>query len=80
MLLDDTYLTEEKMTSFVAFVCAVYCKKGIQIRNITELRWHIFCKYMADSDKLPPTVGVLKHHIMRVHVQVRVWGQARQKV
>ena len=31
---------------------------------------------MADSDKLPPTVGDLKQHIMRVHVQAQVWGQA----
>ena len=69
MLSDDTKLTEGMMTSFVAFVCAVYCPKGIQIRNIPELRWHIFCKYMADSDKLPPTVGALRQHIMRVHVQ-----------
>ncbi|KAJ4943440.1 hypothetical protein JOQ06_005941, partial [Pogonophryne albipinna] len=30
----------------------------------------------AESDKLPPTLGALKQHILRVHVQTRVWAQA----
>ncbi|CAM4692705.1 unnamed protein product [Leuciscus chuanchicus] len=32
--------------------------------------------YRAESDKLPPTLGALKQHILRVHVQTRVWAQA----
>ena len=31
---------------------------------------------MAQSDKLPPTLGALRQHVMRVHIQARVWGQA----
>ena len=31
---------------------------------------------MAESEKLPPTLGALKQHILRAHVQARVWGQA----
>jgi len=31
---------------------------------------------MAESDKLPPTLGVLRQHVLRVHIQARVWGQA----
>ena len=58
------------------FVCTAYCQKGIQISSIPELRWHMFCKYIAESDKLPPTFGALKQHILRAHVQARVWGQA----
>ena len=41
-----------------------------------ELRWHLFCNYMAESDELPPTIGALKQQILRVHIQARVWGQA----
>ncbi|KAG0728999.1 hypothetical protein GWK47_031282 [Chionoecetes opilio] len=48
----------------------------MQISSIPDLRWHLFCKYMAESDKLPPTMGALKQHIMRTHVQARIWGQA----
>jgi len=49
---------------------------GITIKTIPELRWHLFTKHMAESDKLPPTIGALKQHILRVHIQARVWGQA----
>jgi len=38
------------------------------------LRWHLFCKYMAETEKLPPTLGALKQHILRAHVQARVYG------
>ena len=32
---------------------------------------------MAESNKLqPPTLGALKQHVLRVHIQARVWGQA----
>ena len=31
---------------------------------------------MAESEKLPPTLGALKQHILRAHVQGRVWCQA----
>ena len=31
---------------------------------------------MAESDKLPSTLGALRQHVLRVHIQARVWGQA----
>jgi len=59
-----------------SFVCAAYSPKGSYIKTISELRWHLFCKHMAESDKLPPTLGALTQHVLRVHIQARVWGQA----
>lgn len=59
-----------------SFVCAAYSPKGIYIKTISELRWHLFCKHMAESDKLPPTLGALRQHVLRVHIQARGWGQA----
>ncbi len=47
------------------FVCRVYQPKGINITQIPELRWHLFCKTMAESEKLPPTLGTLKQHVNR---------------
>ncbi|XP_045128685.1 uncharacterized protein LOC123514692 [Portunus trituberculatus] len=76
MLGNDSEVTEKWQKSLARFVCAAYSPKGINIRSIPELRWHMFCKYMADSDKLPPTVGALKQHILRAHAQARVWDQA----
>jgi len=35
---------------------------------------------MAESEKLPPTVGALTEHIKRVHVQARVWGQVQNDI
>ena len=77
MLCDDTDVTEDVLESTLAmFVCTAYCTKGLQISSIPDLRWNLYCKYMAESEKLPPTMGALKQHILRTHVQARVWGQA----
>ena len=77
MLCDDTDVTEDFLESTLArFVCTAYCPKGLHISSIPDLRWHLFCKYMAESEKLPPTMGAFKQHILRTHVEARVWGQA----
>ena len=77
MLCDDTDVTGDFLESTLArLVCAAYCPQGLQVSSIPDLRWHLFCKYMAESEKLPPTMGALKQHILRTHVQARVWGQA----
>ena len=59
-----------------SFVCDAYCPKDIEINSIPELRWYLFCKHMAESNRLPPASGALKQHIIRVHIQISVWGQA----
>ena len=76
MLSDATEVTEDVISTLGTFVSAAYSPKGIQIKTIPELRWHLFCKHMAESDKLPPTLGALKQHILRAHIQAIVWGQA----
>ncbi|KAK5930774.1 hypothetical protein CgunFtcFv8_026987 [Champsocephalus gunnari] len=76
MLLDEAEVAEGMLSTLASFVCAAYSPKGINIKTIPELRWHLFCKHRAESDKLPPTLGALKQHILRVHVQTRVWAQA----
>jgi len=76
MLSTETEATETMLTTLASFVCAVYSPKGIYIKTIPELRWHLFCKQMAESDKLPLTVGALRQHVLGVHIQARVWGQS----
>ena len=69
MLCDDTDVTEDFLESTLArLVRTAYCPKGLHILSILYLRWHLFCKYMAESEKLPPTMGALKQHILRTHV------------
>jgi len=75
-LMDDDGVSEQQLAVLASFVCEIYCPKGIHIESIPDLRWYLFCKHMAESDRLPPTMGALKQHILRVHVQARVWGQA----
>ena len=71
-----TEVTEDFLQSTLArFMCTVYCPTGLQISSIPDLRWHVFCKYMVESENLPPTMGALKQHILRMHVQARAWGQ-----
>ena len=76
MISQTEKVTEDLHSALARFVCTVYSPKGIQIDNIPELRWYLFCKHMAESDKLPPTLGALKQHVLRAHVQASVWGQA----
>ena len=75
-LCGDADMSEDLQLTLAQFVCTAYRPKGIQLSSIPELRWHLFCKYMAESEKLPPTLGALRQHILRAHVQARVWGQA----
>ena len=72
----DGELTQDVTDAIAAFVCSVYSPRGIHITSIPDLRWHLFCKRLAESSALPPTVGALEQHVKRVRVQSRVWHQA----
>ena len=76
MLSTEAEVTQTMLDNLDSFVCAAFSPKGININTISELRWYLFCKHMAESDKLPPTLGALRQHVLRVHIQARVWGQA----
>jgi len=77
-LTEESDVTQDVKDALAKFVCLMYCPKGIHIASIPDLRWqwHLFCKHLAESTKLPPTAGSLEQHIERVHVQARVWSQA----
>ena len=64
-LTEEGDLTQEVKDALANFVCLMYCTKGIHITSIPDLRWHLFWKYLAESSKLPPTVGALEEHIER---------------
>ena len=73
MLSTEAEVTETMLVTLASFVCAAYV---IYIKTISELRWHLFCKHMAENYKLPATLAALRQHVLRVHIQARVWGQA----
>ena len=76
MLSTEAEVTETMLATLASFVCAVYSPNGIYIKTISELRWHIFCKHMAENYKISPTLAVLRQHVLRVHIQAKVWGHA----
>lgn len=59
-----------------SLVCFAYCPKSNQIASIPDLRWHVFCKHLAESGMLPPATGALEEHIEDVRVQSRICSQA----
>ena len=62
--------TKADLTEYLASKTIEYSKespKGIQIDIIPE--------HMAESEKLPPTLGALKQHVLRDHNHAKVWGQ-----
>ena len=69
-------LMQEVKAELTKFVCSRYCPKGVRITSLPDLRWYLFCKQLAESNKLPPTLGALEEHIKRVRLQSRVWCQA----
>ena len=75
-LTEEGDVTQDVKDALAKLVCLLYCPKGIHITSIPNLRWHLFCKHLAESTKLPPTDGSLEQHIERVHIQARVWFQA----
>ena len=58
-------ISENNVLTLAKLVCKAYRPKGLQIESIPELRWYMFCKYMAESDKLSLTLGALSQHIAR---------------
>ena len=61
-------MSEETESILEKFVCSAYSPKGVNITLLPDLRWHLFCKNMAESERLPPTIAALRQHIMRAHV------------
>ena len=54
------------------FVCQLYLS-GTDLCELSSVRWHIFKKSCAESEKLSPTKGALVEHIKRAHYQAMVW-------
>ena len=44
------------------------------VKTVKALRWSLFKKNQAESDRLPPTQAALHQAILRVHYQLLVWN------
>ena len=45
----------------------------VKIRDLGQLRWHLFRKNKVEAKKLPATKAALKEHILRAHYQAMIW-------
>ena len=63
----NTYAGIEKL------VCKLY-QANTHITKIKELKWLLFRKKQAESQRLPPTLAALKEAIKRAHHQRMVWN------
>jgi len=61
MLCKEAEQSEDVFTSLARFVCSTH---------FAELRWHLFCKNMAENET-SPTLGAQRQHIIRVHPYMR---------
>ena len=57
----------------ILFICPLYYP-GTGISQVKELRWHVFRKNQAESNRFPPTQGALYEAIPRAHYQMIVWN------
>ncbi|CAH3164811.1 unnamed protein product, partial [Porites lobata] len=49
-------------------------KPKTDIKTVKALRWSLFKKNQAESERLPPTQGALHQAILRAHYQLLVWN------
>ena len=68
--------TAETMAAIEKFVCQLYLPKTT-FTKVKELRWWLFRKKQAQSERLPPTQAALHEAILRAHYQVMVWNNDR---
>jgi len=71
----DLHVAQDVKDELEKFVCF---PKAVRITSIPDLRWYMFCKQLAESNKLPPTLGALEEHnfIKYGRLQSRAWYQA----
>lgn len=54
-------------------VCQLYQPKTL-VSCVKDLRWLLFRKKQAQSERLPPTQAALKEAILRAHYQTMIWN------
>ena len=45
-------LTQDVKDQLENFVYTMYCPKGVNIHHIPDLRWHLFCKHLAEKQQV----------------------------
>ena len=65
--------TADTMAAIEKLVCRLYVP-NTPIKTVRELRWSLFRKKQAQSEKLPPTQAAIREAIMRANCQALIWS------
>ena len=66
-LLGETEIPSENVVKCLEeHECKLY-SFTTNVKNVGKLRWQFFKKSQSEAEKLPPTSGALKYHILRAH-------------
>ena len=65
--------SDDTMALIKKLVCQLYLPKT-EISSVSEVRWWLFRKKQAQSERLPPTQAALRQAILRAHHQALVWN------
>ena len=65
--------TADMFSAIEKLVCNLYLHKTT-ISSVKDLRWLLFRRKQAESERLPPTQAALQEAIMRAHYQAMVWA------
>ena len=63
----------ETMAAIEKLICKLYVP-NTTITTVKDLRWWLFKKKQAQSEKLPPTQAALEQTVMRANYQAMVWN------
>lgn len=63
----------ETMATIEKLICKLYVP-NTTITTVKDLRWWLFKKQQAQSEKLPPTQAVIEQTVMRATYQAMVWN------
>ena len=44
-----------------------------QVNTLSEARWHMYTKNVAECENLPPTSGAFKQALLRAAYRAQVW-------
>ena len=61
------------MAAIEKLICKLYVP-NTTITTVKDLRWWLFKKKQAQSEKLPPTQAALEQTVMRANYQAMVWN------
>ena len=64
--------SDSTIAAFEKLVCKIYAPKT-SLTKVKDLRWFLFRRRQAESEKLPPSKAALHEAVLRAHYQAMVW-------